>query len=244
MIFWSLEENRMHYVISDIHGCCEEFKRLLKLIQFSDDDIVYVIGDVIDRGPDPVGVLEIMSSYYNIVPIVGNHEYIMLKTLPYLLEEIRKDNIETVLTTQFLQSYQLWINDGGKATIDAFRKLSKEDVEFYLDYVREFALYEEVSVNGKEFFLSHSLPKDFDASNGLNYTIEEMIFSRPDFNSDWSQEIVYIIGHTPTISFGTEYAGKIFRKDNLIDIDCGCVSGYRLCAYCLETEQAYYVNYA
>lgn len=120
----------MHYVISDIHGCCEEFKRLLELIQFSDDDIVYVIGDAIDRGPNSVGVLEIMSSYYNIVPIVGNHEYIMLKILPYLLEEIREDNIETVLTIQFLQSYQLWINDGGKIAIDAFRKLSKNDQEF------------------------------------------------------------------------------------------------------------------
>lgn len=185
----------MHYVISDIHGCCEAFKRLLELIQNSDDDVVYVIGDVIDRGPDSVGVLEMMSSYYNIVPIVGNHEYIMLKTLPYLLEEIRKDNIETVLTTQFLQSYQLWINDGGKVTIDAFRNLSKEDQEFYLDYVREFALYEEVSVNGKEFFLSHSLPKNFNALNGLNYTIEEMVFSRPGFHSDWSQEMVYYVNY-------------------------------------------------
>lgn len=231
----------MQYVISDIHGCCEQFKKLLKLIRFSDEDTLYVLGDVVDRGPDPLGVLRIMASYYNIVPVLGNHEYMMLRVLPSLLEEIREDNIEKTLTADFLQSYRWWMEDGGKVTADVFRKLSDEDREFYLEYVREFSLYEEVSAAGRDFLLIHSLPGDFHISRSLDYRIEEIIFGRPDFHADWKQDVTCVIGHTPTFLLGDDYRGKIYQKNHLIDIDCGCAAGYRLCAYCLETGEAYYV---
>ncbi|MBQ2690162.1 MAG: metallophosphoesterase, partial [Solobacterium sp.] len=45
------------YAISDIHGCSAEFKELLNAVSFSEYDELYVIGDAVDRGPDPIGVL-------------------------------------------------------------------------------------------------------------------------------------------------------------------------------------------
>ena len=49
----------MNYAISDIHGCCREFQALLKKIHFSSSDTLFVLGDMIDRGPDPIGVLKL-----------------------------------------------------------------------------------------------------------------------------------------------------------------------------------------
>lgn len=47
----------MNYVISDIHGCYDQFIELLDLIQLKDSDTLYVLGDVVDRGPHPIKTL-------------------------------------------------------------------------------------------------------------------------------------------------------------------------------------------
>ena len=41
----------MTYVMSDIHGEYEKYLKMLDLIGFRDEDELYVLGDVIDRGP-------------------------------------------------------------------------------------------------------------------------------------------------------------------------------------------------
>ena len=48
----------MNYVISDIHGCYKEYQKLLEKIYFSDTDVLYLMGDMVDRGPEPVKVLQ------------------------------------------------------------------------------------------------------------------------------------------------------------------------------------------
>lgn len=45
------------YVMSDIHGCFDEFMQMLDLISFGSADELYVLGDVIDRGPEPIKCL-------------------------------------------------------------------------------------------------------------------------------------------------------------------------------------------
>ena len=65
----------MTYVMSDIHGCYEQYKQILKKINFNDKDTMYILGDVINRGTKPVEVLTDMSMRANIIPIMGNHEY-------------------------------------------------------------------------------------------------------------------------------------------------------------------------
>jgi len=46
------------FAISDIHGCAKTFKALLKKINFSKEDELYLLGDYIDRGPDSKGVID------------------------------------------------------------------------------------------------------------------------------------------------------------------------------------------
>ena len=46
------------YVMSDIHGQFFSYRKMLKEIEFSDDDFLYVLGDCIDRGPDGISIIQ------------------------------------------------------------------------------------------------------------------------------------------------------------------------------------------
>ena len=62
------------YVMSDIHGMGALLEKMLEKLSFSEEDVLYILGDMIDRGPDPANVLDIASSRGNIIPLRGNHE--------------------------------------------------------------------------------------------------------------------------------------------------------------------------
>ena len=64
----------MIYVCSDIHGNYEKYRTLIEKISLRDEDTLYVLGDVIDRGPEGVRILQDMMTRPNVVPLLGNHE--------------------------------------------------------------------------------------------------------------------------------------------------------------------------
>ena len=45
------------WVISDIHGCYDQLIRLLSKIKYTSNDILYSLGDYVDRGPDSKKVI-------------------------------------------------------------------------------------------------------------------------------------------------------------------------------------------
>ena len=52
-----------HYALSDVHGEGDRFHRMLEKLRFSREDTLYILGDVIDRGPDGIALLrEIMEA--------------------------------------------------------------------------------------------------------------------------------------------------------------------------------------
>ena len=52
-----MRSNGMTYVMSDIHGQYDKYLAMLDKIAFSDDDTLYILGDVLDRGEEPVELL-------------------------------------------------------------------------------------------------------------------------------------------------------------------------------------------
>lgn len=65
--------------IGDIHGCLEEFNELLEKISYTPgEDRVILLGDLIDRGPDPVGVVQ-RARELNLECVMGNHEHKFVK---------------------------------------------------------------------------------------------------------------------------------------------------------------------
>lgn len=84
----------MTYVMSDLHGQFEKYKKMLELIGLRDSDDLYILGDVVDRGPEPMNILRDMSMRSNVFPVMGNHDYTALYVLSKLSEEITEEKIQ------------------------------------------------------------------------------------------------------------------------------------------------------
>lgn len=77
----------MKYCISDIYGYYDLFCRLMDKIHFSDNDRLYVLGDMIDKGPGNICLVKLLFSILNAVYIGGNHEYDFLKYYRALMKK-------------------------------------------------------------------------------------------------------------------------------------------------------------
>ena len=117
------------YAISDLHGYpLEKLKALLDRVGFSDEDTLYVIGDVIDRNGDGgVELLRWIMAQPNVEFILGNHED-MLLNCAFLFEEITDESIAG-LSPESLKHYDRWMRNGGGVTLDSLRKLLREEPE-------------------------------------------------------------------------------------------------------------------
>jgi predicted phosphodiesterase len=74
-------------VVGDIHGCLEEFDELLKLTEYQQgEDRLVLAGDLVDRGPDPVGVVR-RAREVGAEAVMGNHEE---KHIRYRRHELRR----------------------------------------------------------------------------------------------------------------------------------------------------------
>ena len=76
------------YVISDIHGQYNMFIELLDKIDLKDTDTLYILGDVLDRGPHPIKTIRKLMEMPNAICLVGNHEFMAMKCLEFLMKEI------------------------------------------------------------------------------------------------------------------------------------------------------------
>ena len=65
-------------VIGDVHGCLEELHELLALLDPSPGDRLFFLGDLVDRGPDSLGVVrlvrDLIHQHPGSVALCGNHE--------------------------------------------------------------------------------------------------------------------------------------------------------------------------
>jgi bis(5'-nucleosyl)-tetraphosphatase (symmetrical) len=64
--------------IGDIQGCREPFDRLLRRLALRSDDRVYCAGDLVNRGPDSLGVLRRVREI-GAQSVLGNHDLILLQ---------------------------------------------------------------------------------------------------------------------------------------------------------------------
>lgn len=62
------------YVVGDVHGCRETLERLLETLAPSADDLVVFVGDLVRKGPDSKGVLDLVRGNSNFYSVRGNNE--------------------------------------------------------------------------------------------------------------------------------------------------------------------------
>ena len=63
------------YAIGDIQGCFSEFIALLEKVNFNkDDDQLWLVGDLINRGPHNLETILFLKSLPNVTCVLGNHD--------------------------------------------------------------------------------------------------------------------------------------------------------------------------
>ncbi len=236
----------MTYVISDLHGCFEYWEMMLFEIGFTHDDEIYVLGDIVDRGNEPVRLLFDMLTRPNVFPILGNHEFSLLDVVRKLPFDADINNFMEHLEEDTLTSLAMWVCDGGRVTLQQYLDLKKQGREIILDYLREFELYDEITVNDKEFVLTHSGLMNFSSERELaSYSCGEYLFDRPAFNKKFYEYKTIIFGHSPTFIYPENpEKGRILHGETYINIDCGCVfreQGGRLGCLRLDDFKEFYV---
>ena len=94
------------YVISDIHGEYDLFMKMLEKIKFQDIDTLYILGDILDRGPNPIQLLRRLMEMPNAIPIVGR---------VFLMESVKKSTERQKLILEadkvMVQSIKKYEND-------------------------------------------------------------------------------------------------------------------------------------
>lgn len=235
----------MRYIVSDIHGCYEQYLALLEKIHFSEADELYVLGDVVDRGPEPIKVLQDMMERPNVIFILGNHDFVMYSLMKTLAVEITEENYDKQLSTEIMRDYNLWLSDGGRVTAERFRELDLWEMADILDYIAGASLYEVIEHNGKEYRLVHAGISDFAPDKGLEeYELYNFLEERADYSKRYyPQDNVFLVtGHTPTVFIKGWGKTEVYRAHGHIALDCACVAGGKLAAFCVETEEVIYVD--
>ena len=227
----------MTYVISDIHGNLDKFNTLLGKIGFSDKDVMYVLGDVVDMGDAPIELLCDLSMRYNIIPIVGEHDLTALRLLSELDKVFRGDASPD---PEIMGEVTDWVRKGGVHTIEGFKALDVDMREGVLEYLEELSLYEEVTVRGKKYLLLHAGIADFDEDTPLDDYMPEDFISEPlDPDRRYFDDVTVIAGHIPTFKMGGE-KGKILYGNGSIFIDCGAAYGEALGCLRLDDGEEFY----
>ena len=231
------------YVMSDLHGCKDEFDAMLRKIQFSDYDTLWIDGDVCDRGRYSIPLLMEIMSHDNMHLVFGNHDVWLARYCQQLIDG-KKDPNAMDLTNDFL----CWLHyNGGYATADQYMDLSFPqcyDIKLYLE---DHVLYQYVNVHGKKFLLVHAglTPEYMHSDIRMSEVPSQiLIWSHVDIDCNPYPDCTMIVGHVPTFMYAPRYDGRIIhaRDNKTIHIDCGCVYGRRLGCIRLDDMHEFYID--
>lgn len=218
------------YVMSDIHGMAHLLKQMLEKIRFSDEDQLYILGDMIDRGPDPAGVIDLVSQSRNITALRGNHEDSFAEWY---------ENVEDKVENRYYYNTYDVLTGSAETMVKIPR---------YVNWMKRLPLYKKLKRQDGCYLLAHA------STEGI---LQFWKRSKDGFIWDSSMVdrkrgipgYVSIVGHVPTFiirGYPQESATIWHSPDGtLIDVDCGAAFAYcggRLGCLCLETREEFYVS--
>ncbi len=204
------------YCISDIHNDLDSFRKMLELINFSKEDEMYILGDIFDRGPNPFGVYKEILKHENMIPLMGNHELYLAKSI---LDGSKVSNSHKILAEQ----------------------LPEADLIELKDWISKMPLQKAVVVDGRTYVLAHAETAEEPGSKHPYFFLlgvdQNPRYLREEVNRQFLkygiEGCISVIGHYPTnvIRHGMKeesvYPNSIWsnKKGNVFAIDCG--NGYR-----------------
>lgn len=131
------------YVVSDIHGYYDLFLKGLTEIGFSDQDYLWCLGDMIDRGPDGIQILQYIMKHDNMGLMIGNHELMLLNSVDDYGEAICSG-----------KDAYLWLNaNGGRITFYQYKELLVEERIELLDWLKQRYVVRRMDIGGQTYCL-------------------------------------------------------------------------------------------
>lgn len=192
------------FIIGDIHGCAATLRRLVDgTLRPLPADRIYLLGDLIDRGPDSKGVLdfifELRERGLSVTSIRGNHEEMCLQS-----------GLD-------LHYRELWKANGGIATLASFLADGPGDIpKRYHDFLESLPFY----ILLEDFVIVHA-GLNFDIQNPFLDT-DAMLWARSSYVD---RQLIggrrLICGHTPV----TRTCLHASLNSSKIMLDNGCVFG-------------------
>lgn len=178
------------YVVSDIHGFYNTFLKLLDNIDFDmEKDTLYILGDLIDRGPHSAEMLEwAMNAPENVHCLLGNHEDMAIPVL--------RDSLDDLIEPSMIWYNEPWSWNGGRETFSAlWEKFGADGIAFrVLPWLKSLPLYFTIGINGKDILLVHAGI----AINGARMSDDYISSGRQDFidiprvGENWAQSLLWI----------------------------------------------------
>lgn len=226
------------YVISDIHGNLDVFKKLLEKIDFKYDgtDSLYLLGDYVDWGPKSIEtiqyVMDLTSKYNFIKAIIGNHDLMFLEQI----ESFNKDKRS--------EDYNWLYNNRGYMTWEQYLELEEEDKKKIENFLKNLDYRIDTQVGNKTYLMAHACPAiEFKYNEELSEEDNLWEYEHLRHKAVWERIIrkclnviewynrgeekkydMFICGHT----INDDLRINIRESKGYIDIDCGAkILGYK-----------------
>ena len=262
------------YAIGDIQGCFKSLRRLLDHISFdAGRDRLWLVGDLVNRGPDSLATLRFVKSLgASALPVLGNHDVFLLAAAENIVTLRPKDTIQDVLAADdraelldWLRRQPLhrrkgeffmvhagllpqWTTDEAAALAgEAEKTLAGPD---YAALLRELFLGStpqwNPSLNGMERLAS--IVRVFTRLRTTTRDGEVSAYSGPPDGAPAGLLPWFAIpgrrNSDATIITGHWAALGLHIEPNVLAIDSGCVWGRQLTAVRLEDRSIHQVEYA
>jgi hypothetical protein len=202
-------------IIGDVHGCAAELEQLLKVVGWTQRDRLVFVGDLIARGPDSVGVLNLYRAS-GAVAVMGNHEARMLRAREARAQGTRGPRL-------------------GPAHYRLLHQLSEADWSL----IQSFPLHLDLPAHGVRIVHAGIVPRvPFEQQDPWTLMHIRSLTSdgQPsDRVGDAPWAAHYEQG--PHIVFGHNSRLQLQMHRNATGLDTGCVYGGTLTAMVLEGEQ-------
>lgn len=220
------------YIMSDIHGDYTKFLKMLEKINFKNEDTLYILGDIFDRGKQPFNILGYIIKHSNIHLVLGNHE-------DFLFEWYENN-----------EKWE-WLQNGGQKTFTQF---------MYKDYIQQEFIYKflrkcpKCIILDDKYILTHAglyippMCEDFSINQLIDLLGEKFLWNRKTIGNEKKyKHYTQICGHNTVQSIlnsEKEEDVKILKRTGIIYMDCGC--GFKdmnakLACLCLNDMTEYYI---
>ena len=230
----------MTYVVANLYGRLDKYEKLIKKINLKESDNLYILGNIVDYGEQSIELINELSAQYNVYSVLGEHDYKAYLLLSEFDRIIKEGSTPSV---NFSKEMIEWAQNGGQATLEAFKNADADSKEGFLDYLSDLPVFEEATIkNGREFVLTCRGIDNFDKDADLyDYELDDFMNGYLDIGKTYYEKMTMVVGYLDYEHTPAGRAGKISAKNNNIALACDMSENDEVVCLCLETNDEYYV---